>query len=100
MRINPNARTPDIAEKRSERVGSPAQRSAAETMRPSQDRDPISVQSKVHSLAAQVQQAPEVRATRVAALASAIRDGSYAVGSDQIADSLFSEMQARVSRGR
>jgi len=97
MRINPNARTPDIAEERSDRIGSSVQRPAAEAARSTEDRAQISTLSKSHALAAQAQQAPEVRAARVAALARAIGEGSYAPNSDQIADSLFSEMQAQAS---
>jgi anti-sigma28 factor (negative regulator of flagellin synthesis) len=49
----------------------------------------------VQALAAKVNDVPEIRQERVAALAKAVRDGSYQVSPEQTAEALISHvMQA------
>jgi len=101
MRIDLNARTPDIPEEKgTTRSGTRGQRVVPDSYPRIEDHASISLQSKVPSLVAQAQQAPEIREARVSALARAIGNGSYSVSAEQIADSMFSDMQARASRVR
>jgi len=61
-----------------------------------QDQATISQQHKqVHSLVAQVSSAPEIRQEKVAAVATAIRNGSYNVSPDSTASALLEQMRRR-----
>jgi flagellar biosynthesis anti-sigma factor FlgM len=55
--------------------------------------------SRLHSraavLTAQVNQLPDVRQERVAALASAVQNGTYQVSPEQTAGAILSELHAR-----
>ncbi|MGH9502235.1 MAG: flagellar biosynthesis anti-sigma factor FlgM [Terriglobales bacterium] len=55
--------------------------------------------SPVHAqallLAAQIKQLPEIRQDRVAAIANAIRNGTYQVSPEQTADAILSEQDAQ-----
>jgi flagellar biosynthesis anti-sigma factor FlgM len=52
-------------------------------------------QARVQSLAAEVNQLPDIRQEKVAALGLAIQQGSYDVTPEQTAVALIGEMQAR-----
>jgi len=52
-------------------------------------------QGKVQELASQVNQLPEIRQDKVAALQRAIQDGGYQVTPSQAAEALISAMQIR-----
>jgi negative regulator of flagellin synthesis FlgM len=52
-------------------------------------------QVRVQSLAAEVNQLPEVRQEKVAALSSAVREGTYNVSPEQTAEAMVAEMQSR-----
>jgi flagellar biosynthesis anti-sigma factor FlgM len=52
-------------------------------------------QGRVQQLASQVNQLPEIRQDKVAALQRAIQDGSYQVTPGQAAEALISAMQIR-----
>ncbi len=52
-------------------------------------------QSAIQALQAQLQNQPDIRSQRVAALQQAIRDGSYQVSNEQIADAMFTELLQR-----
>lgn len=49
-------------------------------------------QGKVNQLQAELARLPDVRRDRVEALQWAVRDGSFQVSNEQIADKLFSEL--------
>jgi flagellar biosynthesis anti-sigma factor FlgM len=51
--------------------------------------------ARVQSLAAQVNALPETRQEKVGALGPAVRDGSYQVSPEQMAEALISEMLER-----
>lgn len=50
---------------------------------------------QVEALAAQALQFPEIRHEKVNALRQAVSDGSYQVGSEQVADAVFAHMLAK-----
>jgi flagellar biosynthesis anti-sigma factor FlgM len=52
-------------------------------------------QGRVQSLAAQVNNLPEIRQEKVEALRRVIRDGNYDVAPEQTAEAMLSETQAR-----
>ena len=54
-------------------------------------------QGGVQNLASQVNQLPEIRQEKVAALQRAISEGSYGVTTGQSAEALISAMQARLA---
>lgn len=102
MRIDLNAGTPEApgpgqatgqATKSGGQVGfgnaGAAGLSGTDTAKLSQD------QGRVQDLASQVQQFPEIRQDKVAALQQAIKEGSYSVTAAQSADALISAMQIR-----
>jgi negative regulator of flagellin synthesis FlgM len=96
MRIDLNAPTseapdPGQSTKSASQVGSGSTKGAglagADTASLSQD------QGKVQELASQVNQMPEIRQDKVAALKSAIQQGSYQVTSGQAAEALLAAIQ-------
>jgi len=52
-------------------------------------------QARVQSLAAEVNQLPDIRQEKVAALGRAIQQGTYDVTPEQTAEALLGELQAR-----
>jgi flagellar biosynthesis anti-sigma factor FlgM len=95
MRIDPNAKTPDVPESKSlSRPGSSNRSSPSRTSQAADDAT-LPGHAQVQELQKQLDQLPEDRASRVGLLARAIRDGQYNVGADQIAQAMFSAMVAR-----
>ena len=95
MRIDPNAKMPEIPEgKVTNRSGS-STRSSPSSADHSTDQATLASEQRVQELQKQLAQTPEDRQGRVEALGRAIREGRYDVGAGQIAQSLFSEMVAR-----
>jgi flagellar biosynthesis anti-sigma factor FlgM len=95
MRIDLNAKTPEIPEHQgSNQTGSGKRLSTAGTSLPA-DEATLATHSRVQELQSQMQQMPEDRHAKVEALARAIRDGQYSVGAEQIAHAMISEMSAR-----
>jgi flagellar biosynthesis anti-sigma factor FlgM len=94
MRIDPNLRAQELPESkgpnRSGRAGQPSRSREA-----APDQATFTMGAKIQQLAHAAQQLPEVRQSKVEALARAVRDGRYQVSSELIADSLFSEMLAK-----
>jgi flagellar biosynthesis anti-sigma factor FlgM len=95
MRIDLNAKTPELPESQgSSQTGSAKRLSSAGTNLPA-DEATLATQTRVQELQSQMQQMPEDRQGKVEALARAIRDGQYNVGAEQIAQAMFSDMAAR-----
>ena len=94
MRIDNNTRIPDAtgagqAKPSSSAVAGSGSALASDTAKLSTG------QSAVQALAANVNDVPEIRQERVAALAKALREGSYQVTPEQTAEALISHvMQA------
>jgi negative regulator of flagellin synthesis FlgM len=59
---------------------------------PDADGASLSTGSSVSALAAQLQQMPDVRQERVAALRQAVQSGQYQVSDEQIADALHAQL--------
>jgi flagellar biosynthesis anti-sigma factor FlgM len=95
MRIDLNApitEAPDPGQStKSQASGSPnaAAVSGGDTAKLSQD------QARVQVLASEVNQLPEIRQDKVAALQRAIGEGTYSVNSEQSAEALISAIQVR-----
>jgi flagellar biosynthesis anti-sigma factor FlgM len=91
--IIPEAPDPGQSAKSSGQVASAnsgaASPAGADTTKLSQDA------GRVQDLAAQVNQFPEIRQDKVAALQQAIKDGSYSVTAAQSAEALISAIQIR-----
>ena len=91
MRIDNNATIPDAPQTGQAKSNSSAVSSSGSG--PASDTAKLSTgQSAVQALAAKVNEVPEVRQERVAALASAIRNGSYQVTPEQTAEALIVHM--------
>jgi len=91
MRIDNNARIPDAPEPGQAKSSSPAVAGSGSGL--ASDTAKLSIgQSAVQTLAAKVSDVPEVRQERVAALARAVRDGSYQVAPEQTAEALIVHM--------
>ena len=95
MRIDPNARLPEVPDSKSLNRPGGSSRSSPPEPGTEVDQAMLPVQARAQELQQHLQQIPEERHSRVAALARAIRDGEYQVSAEQIAQSLFSEMSAR-----
>ena len=95
MRIDLNAKTPEIPERQGSNQTSPSKRLSTTGTSPPADEANLATHSRVQELQSQMQQMPEDRAAKVEALARAIRDGQYNVGADQIAQAMMAEMTAR-----
>lgn len=63
-------------------------------MRPDFDR------VRIRALEAGINRLPDLRQDKVEALQRTVNNGTYSVGSEQIADAIFSEMVARSSTPR
>ncbi len=95
MRIDPNAKTPDVPESKPlNRPGSSSRLSPSRAHWAADDAT-LPGHTQVQQLQKQLDQLPDDRASRVEALARAIRDGQYNVGAEQIAQAMFSDMAAR-----
>lgn len=91
MRIDNNVRIPDAAQAGQARSSSSVAAGPGSDL--TSDTAQLSTsQNAVQALAAKVNQVPEVRQERVAALASAIQDGSYQVTPQQTAEALMAHM--------
>lgn len=91
MRIDNNTRIPDAAQTGQTKPSSSVVAGSGSGL--ASDTAKLSTgQSAVQALAAKVNELPEVRQDRVAALASAIRNGSYQVTPEQTADALMVHM--------
>ena len=92
MRIDNNARIQDATELGQAKSNSPAVTGSGANL--AADTVALSIsQGAVQALAAKVSEMPEVRQERVAALAQAIRDGSYQVSPEQAAEALMAHMK-------
>lgn len=78
-------------------LGKNAEASAMTAAQPSVEEQSISAQSQAAVLAAQVNQLPEVRQEKIAAIANAVKRGTYQVSPEQTADAILSELDARTS---
>ena len=95
MRIDLNARTPELPESQGScQTGSSKRLSSAGTNLPA-DEATLATHTRVQELQSHMQQMPEDRQAKVEALARAIQDGQYNVGAEQIAQAMFSDMAAR-----
>lgn len=91
MRIDPNARTPDLPE--SKGVSRTSQSGPASPEKPnSTDTATLGNYARIQELSARLQQMPDDRQDRVEALAQAIREGRYNVSPEQIARSILTNM--------
>ena len=95
MRIDLNAKTPELPESQSSSQTGSAKRSSSAGINLPADEANLATHTRVQELQSQMQQMPEDRDAKVEALARAIRDGQYNVGAEQIAQAMFSEMAAR-----
>ena len=90
MRIDPNARTPDLPE--SKVASRPAYSGGSGETESASDKATLGSYARIQELSAKLQQMPEDRQSRVEALAQAIREGRYNVSPEQIAHSILSSM--------
>ena len=91
MRIDNSTRIPDAPQTGQARANAAAVSSSGSGL--ASDTARLSTgQSAVQALAAKVNEVPEIRRERVAALASAIRNGSYQVTPEQTAGALIVHM--------
>ncbi len=100
MRIDLNALIPEAPDpgqstKSGSQVG--AGNSSAEGLAGADTATLSQEQGRVQELTSQVNQLPEVRQDKVAALQRAIQEGSYQVTPGQAADALMSAMQIRTA---
>ncbi|MGC2193118.1 MAG: flagellar biosynthesis anti-sigma factor FlgM [Terriglobales bacterium] len=95
MRIDLNAKMPELPESKPLNRPGPSNRSSDPGASRSADEATLAGHTRAQELQTQLQQMPEDRQARVEALARAIREGQYNVGPEQIAQSLFSDMAAR-----
>ena len=95
MRIDPNAKTPDVPESKPLNRPGSSNRSCPSRTSEAADDATLPGHTQVQQLQKQLDQLPEDRASRVEALARSIRDGQYNVGAEQIAQAMFSAMVAR-----
>lgn len=91
MRIDPNARTPDLPESKATSRSSATGR-ALPDKGASTDEATLGGHARIQELSAKLQQMPDDRQNRVEALAQAIREGRYSVSPEQIARSILSNM--------
>jgi len=97
MQVNLNPRSPeaqDVAQ--SAQTAARAGAAAGSGTSVAEDKAQLSSdQARVQSLAAQVNNAPEIRQEKVEALRRVIREGSYQVTPEQTAEAMLSDMQVR-----
>jgi flagellar biosynthesis anti-sigma factor FlgM len=97
MRINGNPRPPELSDAGSVTRDTQAKPAQSGLERP-EDVATVTNFSRISVLEAQARQLPEIRQERVTALARAIRQGTYNVNADQIADSMVSMASFRTRR--
>jgi len=91
VRIDNNTRIPDAVETGQSRPSSSVVAGSGSGL--ASDTAKLSTgQRAVQALAAKVNEVPEIRQERVAALAQAVRDGSYQVSPEQTAEALISHV--------
>jgi flagellar biosynthesis anti-sigma factor FlgM len=99
MRIDPISRTqpaPDTSPEQPTGPNSPASVATSGRAESGGERAQLSGdRARVRSLAAQVNALPETRQEKVGVLGPAVRDGSYQVSAEQMAEAMISEMLAR-----
>jgi len=97
MRIDLNPKSPEAPDAaQSTRRGSRNSAVPGQTA-PAEDRAELSLdQVRVRALAAQVNELPEIRQQKVAALSRAIREGNYNVTPEQTAEALVANMLGAV----
>jgi flagellar biosynthesis anti-sigma factor FlgM len=96
MRIDANSRLGEMGDAGNSTPASPRVSAAANPGKVAGDTAEISGDAmRVQSLATAVQQLPEIRQEKVAALSLAVREGRYEVSPEQTADALVAEMQSR-----
>jgi len=92
MRIDPNARTPDLPESKGASRPDPSGQTTAAQKLDSTDTATLGSYARIQQLSARLQQMPDDRQGRVEALAQAIREGHYNVSPEKIAHSIFTNM--------
>jgi flagellar biosynthesis anti-sigma factor FlgM len=99
MRIDPITRTQPAQDTTPEQPtgpNSPASMATSGRAEPRGERAQLSGdRARVRSLAAQVNALPETRQEKVGVLGPAVREGSYQVSAEQMAEAMISEMLAR-----
>jgi flagellar biosynthesis anti-sigma factor FlgM len=86
-------RTPDTPDSGATRAASKQSENARTNLGMDQDTAKLSSgQATVAALAAQVNEAPEIRQDKVSALAELVRSGNYRVTPEQTADALVAHM--------
>jgi flagellar biosynthesis anti-sigma factor FlgM len=95
MRIDLNAKTPELPESQGSSQTGPSKRLSSPGTNLPADEATLAAHARVQELQSQMQQMPEDRHAKVQALARAIQDGQYNVGAEQIAQAMFSDMAAR-----
>ena len=90
MRIDPNARTPDLPESQVPSRSSSAAGSIEG--RGTSDEATLGGYARIQELSAKLEPMPEDRQVRVEALARAVREGRYSVSPEQIAHSILLHM--------
>jgi flagellar biosynthesis anti-sigma factor FlgM len=91
MRIDPNARTPDLPESKGVTRSGQSEHVTPEKL-DSTDTATLGSYARIQQLSARLQQMPDDRQDRVEALAQAIREGRYNVSPEQIARSILTNM--------
>ena len=79
------------------RASAPVAAKASAEERSSDPSEFLSAQSRAAVLASRVNQLPDVREEKVAAIANAVKRGTYQVSAAQTADAILSELNARSS---
>jgi negative regulator of flagellin synthesis FlgM len=98
MRINLSSlvKTQETADAAQTAPGSRAASGATGSATATTDKAVLSPdQARVQSLAAEVNQLPDIRQEKVAALGRAVQQGNYNVSPEQTAEALIGELQAR-----
>ena len=91
MRIDPNARTPDLPESKGATRSGQSGHVPSEKL-DSTDTATLGNYARIQQLSARLQHMPDDRQDRVGALAQAIREGRYNVSPEQIAHSILTNL--------
>lgn len=104
MRINPNPGLPEgQPTDRVGAAGSSTQSSSAQSARVSSQESSANLSSdglQLSNLSATLANVPEIRQGRVAAVSKAIQNGNYAVGNQQIAQSMLRDFRMAGATGQ
>jgi flagellar biosynthesis anti-sigma factor FlgM len=96
MRIDLNPRSPEAQEAGTAGQSGGRRAAGAQGKTPGGDTAQLSSdQGRVQSLAAQINNLPEIRQEKVDALRRVIREGNYDVTAEQTANAMLSEIEAR-----